>query len=51
MSNLLVLNLSKNYLGNISALKLKEFLAKDNSLYELYLHWCELGVKATKMIF
>lgn len=23
----------------------------DSTLAELYLHWCELGIKATKMIF
>jgi Ran GTPase-activating protein (RanGAP) involved in mRNA processing and transport len=47
----MVLNLSKNYLGNYSAARLKEFLVGDNTLVELYLHWAELGPKATKLIF
>ena len=51
MNYLLVLNLSKNYLGNFAAIRIKEFLINDNQLYELYLHWCEMGTKATKLIF
>jgi NLR family CARD domain-containing protein 3 len=45
------LNLSKNYLGNYCASRLKEFLITDTTLQELYLHWTELGTKATKVIF
>jgi hypothetical protein len=26
-------------------------LSSDGYLSELYLHWCELGIKATKLIF
>jgi len=51
LNELLVLNLSKNYLGNTAAQKIKQFLIQDHSLTELYLHWCELGTKATKTIF
>ena len=51
MNSLLVLNLSKNFLGNYCGGRLKEFLVSDNTLTELYLHWAELGTKATKLIF
>lgn len=51
MSYLLILNLSKNYLGNFAAARIKEYLINDNQLCELYLHWCEMGTKATKLIF
>ena len=51
MNYLTVLNLSKNCLGNAAAQKLKEFFMDDSTLAELYLHWCEMGVKATKTIF
>lgn len=51
MNSLLVLNLSKNFLGNYCGGRLKEFLISDNTLTELYLHWSELGPKATKLIF
>lgn len=51
MNYLLVLNLSKNYLGNFAAIRIKEYLINDNQLCELYLHWCEMGTKSTKLIF
>lgn len=51
MNELMVLNLSKNCLGNAAAQKLKQFFLEDSTLSELYLHWCELGTKATKTIF
>lgn len=35
----MILNISKNYLGNYCAARLKEFLQVDNTLVELYLHW------------
>lgn len=51
MNSLVVLNLSKNCLGSVAGSRLNELLSSDGYLSELYLHWCELGIKATKLIF
>lgn len=50
-SSLRVLNMNKNFLGNKSALEIKEYLSKDDNLEELYLGWNEFGDKAAKLIF
>lgn len=47
----MILNLSKNYLGNSAAGRIKEYIMNDTLLAELYLHWCEMGPKSTKIVF
>lgn len=46
-----ILNLSKNFLGNHFALRLKEFLIDERHLNELYLHWNDITSKGMKNIF
>ena len=49
--NIRILNLSRNYLGNNFALRLKEFLIDESILDELYLHWNDITSKGMKFIF
>lgn len=45
------LNLSKNYITNISASNIKQLLKKTSSLEELYLHWNQIQAQGGEQIF